>query len=78
MKEIDGEWCRDIHERLLAGDHTAYAELAETVGPVVLQKLRRAQPRQDPHMLQDATWDAIRAYMGQPTTFDPTRRSLIG
>jgi RNA polymerase sigma-70 factor (ECF subfamily) len=78
MKPIDEEWCRAIHQRLLSGDPTATAELAETVGSVVFEKLQRKYPRQDPEMVRDAAWDAVRGYMGQPAKFDPSKRGLVG
>ena len=75
---IDDEWCRRIHERLLAEDPTATAELAETVGNAVFQKLQMKNPRQDPDLVRDAAWDAIRGYLARPATFDPSRRGLMG
>lgn len=78
MKVVDEKWCRNIHARLLAGDPTATAELAENVGDIVFKELRRQHPRRDLDIVHDATWDAIRAYMERPTTFDPSRRSLVG
>jgi hypothetical protein len=78
MKEVDDEWCRRIHERLVADDPTATAELAENVGNIVFEKLRKKHPRRDPEMVHDAAWDAIRAYMERPTTFDPSKRGLVG
>src|SRR6267142_2339942 len=78
MKAVDEEWCRRIHDRLLADDPTATAELAENVGNIVFEKLRKKHPRRDLEMVHDAAWDAIRAYMERPTTFDPSKRSLVG
>jgi len=75
---IDDEWCRRIHERLLAGDPTATAELAETVGDVVFQKLQMKHPGRDPELVRDAAWDAIRGYMERPAAFDPSQRGLLG
>jgi hypothetical protein len=78
MKVVDDEWCRRIHERLLAEDPTATAELAENVGDIVFDKLSKKYPRRDPDMIRDAAWDAILAYMQRPVAFDPDKRSLIG
>src|SRR5262245_28620182 len=75
---IDTEWCRRIHERLLAGDPTATAELAETVGETVFEKLQMNHPGWDPELVRDAAWDAIRAYMAKPSAFDPSQRGLLG
>jgi hypothetical protein len=78
MKAVDDEWCRRIHERLLGGDPTATAELAQNIGNIVFEKLRKKHPRRDSDMVHDAAWDALRAYMERPTTFDPRKRSLVG
>lgn len=78
MKSIDDDWCRRIHERLLAGDATATAELAETVGDVVFQKLQMKHPGRDPDLVHDAAWDAIRGYMQRPAAFNPSQRGLLG
>jgi hypothetical protein len=78
MKAVDDDWCRRIHERLLADDPTATAELAENIGNLVFEKLRKKHPRRDPDMVHDAAWDALRTYMERPTTFDPSKRSLVG
>ena len=75
---MDDEWCRRIHERLLARDPTAPAELAETLGDVVFRKLRMKYAAQEPDMVRDAAWDAIRGYMERPTAFDPGQRGLLG
>jgi hypothetical protein len=75
---IDAEWCRRIHERLLAGDPTATAELAETVGETVFEKLQMNHPGREPELVRDAAWDAIRAYMEKPSAFDPRQRGLLG
>jgi len=78
MKAVDDEWCRSIHERLLAADPTAPAELAEAVGDVIFEKLRRHHPDGDPDLIRDAAWDAIRDYIQRPAGFDPSKRSLVG
>jgi RNA polymerase sigma-70 factor (ECF subfamily) len=75
---VDDEWCRRIHERLLAGDPTATAELAETVGDVVFRRLQMKHAVRDPDVVRDAAWEAIRGYMEHPAAFDPSQRGLLG
>ena len=72
-------WQREIHERLLAGDVTAPAELAEALLEPLLQRLAKKYPRlPDPNILYDAVTDALMSYIRCPAQFDPARRGLIG
>jgi RNA polymerase sigma-70 factor (ECF subfamily) len=77
-------WYREIHERLLADDVTAPAELAEAVleEPVLqllTQRLRRDFPKlNDPDLLYDSVISALMNYIKRPLQFDPTKRSFIG
>ena len=72
-------WQREIHERLLAGDVTAPAELAEALLEPLLQRLARKYPQlPDPNILYDAVTDALMSYIRCPAQFDPARRGLIG
>lgn len=77
-------WYREIHERLLADDATAPAELAEVVlkEPVLqllIQRLRRDLPKlNDPDLLYDSIISALMNYLKRPVQFDPTKRSFIG
>ena len=77
-------WYREIHERLLADDATAPAELAEVVlkEPVLqllIQRLRRDFPKlNDPDLLYDSIISALMNYLKRPVQFDPTKRSFIG
>jgi hypothetical protein len=73
------KWQSKIHERLLAGDVTAPAELSEgLIGPL-LQRLTKKYPKlRDPDLLYDAVTDALMSYIKRPTQFDPGKRSLIG
>jgi len=77
-------WYREIHERLLADDATAPAELAEVVlkEPVLqllIQRLRRDFPKlNDPDLLYDSIISALMNYLKRPVQFDSTKRSFIG
>jgi RNA polymerase sigma-70 factor, ECF subfamily len=72
-------WQREIHERLLAEDVTAPAELAEALLEPLLQRLARKYPQlPDPALLYDAVTDALMSYIRRPAQFDPARRGLIG
>jgi len=72
-------WQREIHERLLAGDVTAPAELAEALLEPLLQRLARKYPQlPDPNILYDAVTDALMSYIRCPAQFDPARLGLIG
>lgn len=73
------KWEREIHERLLAEDVTAPAELAEALLEPLLQWLSKKYPKlSDPDLLYDAVTDALISYIKHPAQFDPTRRSLMG
>jgi len=77
-------WYREIHERLLAEDVTAPAELAEAVleEPVkqlLIRRLRRYFPNlKEPELLYDSIIDALMNYIKRPSQFDPTKRSFPG
>jgi RNA polymerase sigma-70 factor (ECF subfamily) len=73
------KWQSKIHERLLAEDVTASAELAEALLEPLLHHLAKKYPKlRDPDILYDAVTDALMSYIKRPAQFDPTKRSLIG
>jgi RNA polymerase sigma-70 factor, ECF subfamily len=73
------KWQREIHERLLAEDVTAPAELAEALLDPLIHRLTKKYPQlPDPDLLFDAVIDALMSYVKLPAQFDPARRSLIG
>jgi DNA-directed RNA polymerase specialized sigma24 family protein len=73
------KWQRQIHERLLAGDVTAPAELAEGLIEPLLQRLTKKYPQlHDSDLLYDAVTDALMSYIKRPAQFNPNKRSLIG
>jgi RNA polymerase sigma-70 factor (ECF subfamily) len=77
-------WYLEIHQRLLADDVTAPAELAqvvleESVIEPLIQQLRRDFPKlNEPDLLYDSIIDALMNYIKRPSQFDPTKRSFLG
>ncbi len=68
-----------LHRRLVDGDPTAPADLAEELLPGLLGRLRRRFPNlaQDT-ILYDAVIDAVLSYTERPGQFDPSKASLVG
>ncbi len=67
-----------LHDRLLAGDPTAFAQIAERYLSPLVARLRRKFPASDPDLIDHAVMDALLNYRDRPTQFDPTRRTLGG
>lgn len=68
---------RSLHERLLAGDPLASADVAEHYLPLVVTRLRRVNPSiRDPHLIEMAAIDAIFSYIRRPQQYDPDRLPL--
>jgi RNA polymerase sigma factor (sigma-70 family) len=67
--DLDRE--RDLHQRLLAGDPPAPAELAETYLPELLTWLRRRFPAVDPHLLETVAIDSVLGLSKAPERYDP-------
>jgi hypothetical protein len=68
------EFDRDLHARLLAGDPTAPACLAETYLTRLAAELAMAYPHlRDDHLLHDAAADALLNYGQRPGSFDPAK-----
>jgi RNA polymerase sigma-70 factor, ECF subfamily len=73
------DWQSEIHERLVAGEVTAPAELVEVLLEPLLDRLTKRFPKlPDPDLLPDAVTDALMSYIKRPEQFDPGKRSLIG
>jgi len=76
---FDVNWSRDIHQRLLAEDPVAPAELARNVlGPLAKEIGHRFPRYGDDPLLRDAVTDAVMDYIKNPGRFDPSRKSLWG
>lgn len=65
-----------LHQRLLAGDLTASAEIAETYLPRLIHYMGTHFPRIDPHLVETATDDALMSYLQRPEQYDPGKLSL--
>jgi len=69
---------RILHQRLLDGDVTAPAEIAELFMPIVINKLSRGYPNLDSHLIETAVEDALMNYFGRPEQYDPAKLDLAG
>jgi hypothetical protein len=79
MIMVTGDWFSQIHERLLAGDATAPAELIEMVLEGLSERLSKKHPKfRGTEMLADALTDALMDYVKRPAQFDPLKGSLPG
>lgn len=66
-----------LHQRLVAGDLTASAELAELYLPIVTDRLERIFPHiDDTHLLDTAVEDAILNYIERPSQYNPEKLKL--
>lgn len=73
------EWLNEIHERLLADDPIAPAELAENILDILTKKLSaKYYYLNDPVLVIDAASDAILGYIKNPRQFNPSKRRLLG
>jgi DNA-directed RNA polymerase specialized sigma24 family protein len=69
---------KSLHARLLAGDVTASAEIAEQFFPRVLDLLRKRYPRlDDPHLVDTAVADTFLSYLTRPAQYDPAQLPLL-
>ena len=67
-----------LHERLLAGDPAAPAELAERLLPLLRARLAGwAATLDDPHLVPSAVGLVIAHYLTDPSRFDPDRGGLV-
>jgi hypothetical protein len=61
-----------LHSRLISGDPTASAEIAEIMLPEITQYLSQLFPNlSDPHWVDSAAIDAIMNYILRPTQYHP-------
>lgn len=68
-----------LHQRLLDGDVTAPAQIAELFMPVIIGKLRQGYPTlDDPHLIDTAVEDALINYFACPEQYDPAKLGLAG
>ena len=61
-----------LHQRLLEGDVTAPAEIAEIFLPLVADELQKWNPTlHDPHLVDIAADDALLNYLQRPSQYNP-------
>ncbi|MEO1617603.1 MAG: hypothetical protein AAFV88_17260 [Planctomycetota bacterium] len=73
------EWFSEIHHRLLEGDPTASAELAEKVIVPLTQRIVESNPAIEDHgLISDACSDAVLNYLSRPQAYDSQKRGLFG
>jgi len=66
-----------LHQRLLAGDVTASAEIAEAYLPPLVAHLQTHNPGvDDPHLPATAAIDALQNYLQRPEQYNPEKGSL--
>lgn len=73
------EQCLALHIKIMAGDVTASAELAELLLPVLTERLSKKHPTVfDPDLVDTAVTDALLNYLKDPSSYKPQKSSLIG
>ena len=67
----------NLHDRLLAGELTAPAEIADKYLAGIVRYLQQKHPNlSDPHLAETAAIDAMLSYLRRPQQYDPTKASL--
>lgn len=76
---VADDWWKAIHNRILQGDPTAPAELAEQALPLVQSHLNRCPlDVKDSDLIDNAAIDALMAYIKNPASFKQDKRRLLG
>lgn len=83
-KTVDNNLLEDVaqlgsrlHQRLLAGDVTTFAEIAEFALPILTERLSKKFPNlDDPHLVDMAVVDALMSYQGHPTQYNSSKLRL--
>jgi RNA polymerase sigma-70 factor (ECF subfamily) len=66
-----------LHNRLLAGELTASAEIADKYLDGIVHYLEQKHPNiPDPHLVETAAIDAVLNYLRRPQQYDPSKASL--
>jgi len=69
----------EFHSRLIAGDVTASAEIAEQFIPLITERLNKKFPNlYDASLIDTAVVDAFFSYLDNPQTFNPEKTGLFG
>jgi hypothetical protein len=70
VEELDPQIGRIMHQRLIAGDPRAPAEIAEYFLPWLHQRMAQLHPGiRDPHLLATAAVDAVLSYLKNPGSY---------
>jgi RNA polymerase sigma-70 factor (ECF subfamily) len=73
----DEEWCQQVHERLLAGEPTASAELCKVLLAPLTGWLIKKGRTQDREAVHDAATDALVAYLRRPERWKEQKATLV-
>lgn len=78
MPAFDAVQALSIHQRLLEGDPVAAAEIAELLLPLLVPYLKQKFASiDDPHLVEDASHQALMGYILNPNRYDPTKSNLL-
>lgn len=76
-QQIPVEILIELHERILAEDPTAQAELSELLLPVITERLEKIFPKLfDPDLIDISATDALLSYFEKPNRFQSSKQSL--
>lgn len=75
--EPSEEWQTQQHQRIVAGDVTAFAELCEQALPHLVSFARAQFPQVDPHIQESAVIDCLLSYQSAPDRYDHEQLSLL-
>ena len=77
FREIE-ELGKELHQRMVRRDPTAFAEIAERYLPSVTDKLtKRYSTLYDPDLINTAVVDAFYNYLDKPERYNPEKGSLV-
>ncbi len=66
-----------LHQRILAKEPVAFAQMCEAALPMLSAFLQAQFPQQDPHLCDTTAVDCLLAYHGRPQQYDPEKLSLF-
>lgn len=73
------DWWKTIHRRIVQGDPTAPAELAQHALPQMQSHLKQCRfDIKDPDLIDDAAIDALMSYIKNPGSYQQHKRKLLG
>ncbi len=71
------QWQTEQHQRIMAGDVTAFAELCEQALPHLLSFVRAQFPQVHPHVQESIIIDCLLSYSAAPDQYDSQQLSLL-